>query len=395
MNKIEYKHYREQRRVVIHDYNRSFDTYVLPENLSIRRFMPSSFESPLNGVINKDDFGMASEFVKSLLCYKNNQYYIARDPEESTMIIFASKKQYLKAKALQLKTKKLLSYCVKEIVKTNASLHRLLKQAMDYNTYAKFLKRIKNDTVLLSFCKHLMSFSGNIEIRKEDIQKCYDLDIPPSSYGSGRRYAVSSCMRHHKVGKFYDNFNVEGYMVSRLGRDIGRFLVWTMANGKRYVDRLYVTGEYAEEALNVIDEMFKDAEKYPQLPSSWINAKDELDFSRVAFPYIDTFSRWVVNEDNAKEMFLVREVKPEREPGSCYEEQGMHSTSPTLRSPIIRCKRCGALLTSSANKNTLHTILCEKNLKGKRLEKVKKLNEIVKNFKKDLEDAENEEQAIW
>jgi len=395
MNKKECSEYREARKNTICQFNRAYDNYVSCDYLSIRRFLPKNYESPLNGIVNTDDFGIASEFIKSLLCYKNNQFYIAKDPKEPTMIIFASKKQYLRAKALQLKNKKLLPYCIKEIVKTNASLLRLLKQAMEYNMYAEFLQYIKNDEVLLDFCKHLMSFSGNIEIRKEDIQKCYDLDIPPSSYGSGRRFAVSSCMKHHKVGKFYDNFNVEGYMVSRLGRDIGRFLVWTMANGKRYVDRLYITGEFAEEALNAIDEQFKDAEKYPQSPSSWIESKEELDFSRVAFPYIDTFFKWVVNEDNAKDMFLVRDIKPIQDPDSCYETKDMHYTSPALKSPIIRCKRCGALLTSSSNRKTLHTILCEKNLKGKRLEKVKKLNDIIKNFKKDLEEAENEKQALW
>lgn len=279
------------------------------QNGTFNRCTFNTLMEPLNGI---EPYGKASEIdfpnsgrqLANLICYNDKQYYCYKDLENPNLIGYFSRKQYYK---FSLRIKKMKQTGAREQTINNfitdyslrygtkASLERLLKRATESNPKARFLKRVSragDGALLRRIAKEFLTETAPLRIMPcESAQEAYDIIFKTTTYGSGKNYAVKSCMQLHKVGEFYDKVGAKAYIIYKGGEKIGRFLVWKMANGKIYVDRLYIQGEFAEAATSLLKKTFVNAEFYGEdFPSSYIKIPDGI-FSeyQIEFPYIDTF----------------------------------------------------------------------------------------------------------
>lgn len=265
------------------------------------------------GIASVEDFGISSRTVARLFAYDNKHYYVYKAISNPNKLGYLSRKQYYKGLLLQKNARKQGKiFAAKEYLKTTgtmASPFKLLKQAFKENREAtKFLSawfplqedgKLKHEDTLIMITNQLLRINlSEYKFVETPIDECYDLDFGYSSFeASGPRHNSSSCMRHHKVGGFYNNLPVIGYMVKKNGENIGRFLYWTLPDGKHYVDKLYVVkGDYAADVLNKIDKDFANDYKY-HVTDAIVLSKYVIPFKSYEnmkpgspFPWIDTFS---------------------------------------------------------------------------------------------------------
>lgn len=265
------------------------------------------------GFANIDDFGASNRTVARLFAYDNKHFFVYKAISNPNKLGYLSRKQYYKCLLLQRQAQKHgVSFDIKEYLRTTgtmASPFKLLKQAFKENKEAtRFLSRwfplqedgkLKYEDTLIMITNQLLRINLNeYKFVETSIDECYNLDFGSSSFeASGPRHNSSSCMRHHKVGGFYNNLPVIGYMVKKNGENIGRFLYWTLPDGKHYVDRLYVVkGNYAADVLNKIDKDFANDYKYhvtsEETLSQYIIPFKSYENMKPGspFPWIDTFS---------------------------------------------------------------------------------------------------------
>lgn len=265
------------------------------------------------GIASVEDFGVNNRTVARLFAYDNKHYYIYKAISNPNKLGYLSRKQYYKCLLLQRNAgRNGTTFDIKEYLKTTgtmASPFKLLKQAFKENREAtKFLSawfplqedgKLKHEDTLIMITNQLLRINlSQYKFVETSIDECYDLDFGYSSFEeSGPRHNSSSCMRHHKVGGFYNNLPVIGYMVKKDGENIGRFLYWTLPDGKHYVDRLYVVkGDYAADVLNKIDKDFANDYKYhvtaKSVLSQYVIPFKSYENMRPGspFPWIDTFS---------------------------------------------------------------------------------------------------------
>ena len=272
------------------------------------------------GLASIYDFGSSCIAVARLFAYDNKHFYVYKAISNPNKLGYLSRKQYYKFLLLQRQSKKNgTTFDAKEYLKTTgtmASPFKLLKQAFKENREAtKFLSawfplqedgKLKYEDTLIMITNQLLRINlSEYKFVETSIDECYDLEFGYSSFNaSGPRHCSSSCMRHHKVGGFYNNLPVIGYMVKKNGENIGRFLYWTLPDGKHYVDRLYVKGEYATDVLEKIDKDFADDYKYnvtsPITLAEYIIPFKSYDNMKPgdAFPWIDTFSFLLKKDGN-------------------------------------------------------------------------------------------------
>lgn len=265
------------------------------------------------GKASISDFGDSNRTVARLFAYDNKHYYMYKAISNPNKLGYLSRKQYYKCLLLQRNAgRNGKTFDIKEYLKTTgtmASPFKLLKQAFKENREAtKFLSawfplqedgKLKHEDTLIMITNQLLRINlSQYKFVETSIDECYDLDFGYSSFeASGPRYNSSSCMRHHKVGGFYNNLPVISYMVKKDGENIGRFLYWTLPDGKHYVDRLYVVkGDYAADVLNKIDKDFANDYKY-HVTSESVLSQYIIPFKSYEnmkpgspFPWIDTFS---------------------------------------------------------------------------------------------------------
>lgn len=272
------------------------------------------------GIASVEDFSISFRTVARLFAYDNKHYYVYKAISNPNKLGYLSRKQYYKGLLLKRNAEKNGTvFDEKEYLKTTgtmASPFKLLKQAFKENREAtKFLStwfplqedgKLKHEDTLIMITNQLLRINlSEYKFVETSIDECYDLDFGDSSFeASGPRHNSSSCMRHHKVGGFYNNLPVIGYMVKKNGENIGRFLYWTLPDGKHYVDRLYVVkGDYAEDVLNKIDKDFANDYKYHVTDVS-VLSQYVIPFKSYEnmkpggpFPWIDTFS-WLLKKGN-------------------------------------------------------------------------------------------------
>ena len=274
------------------------------------------------------DFQEYAPLVAYLLAYNNKHYYLYKAISDPTKIGALSARQYF------LLTKKIeawkrhgfagarLTEYIHNFLRENGSMaspYKLLKRAFKENPYARGIarffpllnKKTQNEDKLISICDGFMRSDTFVEFRDATVQECYDLDFTGSDIrDSGTRYAANSCMFGKKVGAFYDAFGAKGKIVYYRGAPIGRFLVWELANGTKYIDRLYVRAGYADDVLQALDKQFPDIEylKYPSLRETNTAFKISLKnpdalVSNPVTPYIDTFA-YLFKDRRTNQYFL-------------------------------------------------------------------------------------------
>ena len=150
----------------------------------------------------------------------------------------------------------------------------------------------EHEDKLIELCDVFMSKSVGLELVETTIQECYNLLLPDGYAGSGQRYATHSCMYQRPVGAFYESLPCHGMMIKRDGEGVGRFLLWDLADGRQYVDRLYCRESEANACLDLIDRTYPNALKYPLRSEEPLDIKFKTleQFKKhVTLPYIDTF----------------------------------------------------------------------------------------------------------
>ena len=326
--------------------------------------------------------------IKILLCYNKKQYCIFVDDRNSNSVRVASRKQYIQMQTRTMYKGNDLIYCneIRRMFSQEASLVRLVREAIKYNKYAKFLKRLcEND--LIKFCDDIMkSTSCGFEIVEAPIQVCYDSQLKETGMGSGKRFATHSCMYRHPVGKFYELFNVKGRVVMKNGTFVGRYLEWQMSNGKTYVDRLYVNGDVITPALNCLDEYYKgrtDIEFYPETPSGVVKMKNgnAKDFDKILYyPYLDTFSDLYHNEET-EDMYLSKEKRL-----NVFDESKRFKST-TFESNIFSnytCPACGKKFMSH-DALRFHLLFETKTNKCRTYENNQKIKNIINKYMEEMQ----------
>ena len=330
------------------------------------------------GLASIYDFDSSCIAVARLFAYDNKHFYVYKAISNPNKLGYLSRKQYYKCLLLQRQAKKQgKAFDVKEYLKTTgtmASPFKLLKQAFKENREAtKFLSawfplqedgKLKYENTLIMITNQLLRINLNeYKFVETSIDECYDLEFGYSSFNaSGPRHCSSSCMRHHKVGGFYNNLPVIGYMVKKDGENIGRFLYWTLPDGKHYVDRLYVKGEYATDVLEKIDKDFANDYKYnltsPITLAGYVIAFKSYDNMKPgsAFPWIDTFSYLLKKDGNYY-------LSYDRQEGYITVDR-LHNTSETNFSmgfsETVCCHKRYWKTEWSAYSGTSHKLYCEK-----------------------------------
>ena len=330
------------------------------------------------GIASINDFGESNRTVARLFAYDNKHFYVYKAISNPNKLGYLSRKQYYKGLLLKKNAKKQgKTFDVKEYLKTTgtmASPFKLLKQAFKENREAtKFLSarfplqedgKLKYENTLIMITNQLLRINlSEYKFVETSIDECYDLEFGYSSFNaSGPRHCSSSCMRHHKVGGFYNNLPVIGYMVKKDGENIGRFLYWTLPDGKHYVDRLYVKGDYAADVLNKIDKNFANDYKY-HVTDGDVLSQYIIPFKSYnnmkpgdAFPWIDTFSFLLKKDGNYY-------LSADRKEGYVTVDR-LHNTSETNFSmgfsETVCCHKRYWKTEWSAYSGTSHKLYCEK-----------------------------------
>ena len=312
---------RDELRQYVHEGLRAFihDAYTVNTNELILGMSRLSETYPRYGIANEVDFRELTPLFERLFAFNNKHYYIYKAIDDPNKIGSLSCKQYKKLKELKtlwakrgIAGSRLHGY-INSFMSENgtmASPYKLLKRAFKENPeqtrflgrffpLAKDKKTTVNEDKLIKLCDFMMRSNTNVEIQDASIQECYNLDFCGSNInGSGTRHATNSCMHGKKVGAFYDAFGAHGKMVYYRGQPVGRFLIWDLPDGKKYIDRLYIRGEYINEALAKIDEEYPSEQyyKYPYLRDNRekpfvikLTHPEQLKSSPET-PYIDTFA---------------------------------------------------------------------------------------------------------
>lgn len=274
-------------------------------DLISRILTDKSTEQPY-GKANEADFGESAQAVAKLFAYDNKHFYVYKAISNPNKLGYLSRKQYYK---MTLLIKKGGDFDVVQYLKNTgmmASPFKLLKQAFKENAEAtKLISRwfpiqedgkLKYEDILIMITNQMLRMNiDDYQFVKAPIDECYAVNFPQDYGSSGPRYCSHSCMYGHEVQGFYENLPVEGYLVMKNGAKIGRFLYWTLPDGKHYVDRLYVISQYADDVLSKIDHVFKDDYKYnvtnyKVLSNYFIPFKSYNNMEPGStFPYIDSF----------------------------------------------------------------------------------------------------------
>ena len=354
-----------------------------PDSRMIRNLVaPFCLVEPY-GKIKKDDFPNIWPMVQALFAIDNKQYFIYKAIDDPTKIGYLSRKLYAEYRMYIHRSDHNGARVFLQRFGTMASPVKLLKRAGELSLYGRFLRHSLKDTASGQTHPYLLVLSSiiasvsNLKLEKCTGQEAYDLRIERVS-GSGHRFATSSCMFGHKVGKFYDLFGAQAYKVVDGEKPIGRFLTWKMSNGKTYVDRLYIPGNRAQEALSLIDKTFPDAEKYGvNVPSGYIvfddnNSKQLL--RTMDIPYIDSFP--YVGRNNDGKIILTRCAE------NCSSHFLAHEVRKSRRKYLTHCKFCNKALLPSEDKD--HSLTCSKRFIGKKLDKTL-INEMLETFAKGVQ----------
>ena len=330
------------------------------------------------GIASINDFGESNRTVARLFAYDNKHFYVYKAISNPNKLGYLSRKQYYKCLLLKIQAKKQgKAFDAKEYLKTTgtmASPFKLLKQAFKENREAtKFLSarfplqedgKLKYEDTLIMITNQLLRINlSEYKFVETSIDECYDLEFGYSSFNaSGPRHCSSSCMRHHKVGGFYNNLPVIGYMIKKDGENIGRFLYWTLPDGKHYVDRLYVKGDYAADVLQKIDKDFANDYKYnitsPITLAEYIIPFKSYDNMKPgsAFPWIDTFSFLLKKDGNYY-------LSSDRQEGYITVDR-LHNASEINFSmgfsETVCCHKRYWKTEGSAYSGTYHKLYCEK-----------------------------------
>ena len=131
-------------------------------------------------------------------------------------------------------------------------------------------------------------------VEGEDIRKWYHENMYESSNGG---QLANSCMRYPKCQEFLDIY-VENPQVCKLliftpneGKLSGRALLWTLENGKKYMDRVYTNKDSYENLFL----KWSNENGYPKgiEPKSVVKVKTK-DYE--LYPYMDTFLYYDADE---------------------------------------------------------------------------------------------------
>ena len=359
--------------------------------------------SPPYGLAERNDFGDYTDLLAHIFAYNNKQYYIYRAISNDSKIGFLSRKQYYKMK---MKMDIMLarnctegsiceyrkSYCDKN--GKAASPFRMFKGAIIENPKMKFFdnpiffkvmdaheRTIKRSDIAETIINILFNSSTPITLEEtDDIQQCYDVSLPDSYDHSAARYCTHSCMEGCGVGDFYKSFPVKGVLVKNGKDNVGRFLLWTLPDGKQYVDRLYIRTANAKTALAAIDKKYPEAIKYPALTDKSDNPKyfEPLPFYALpikdvdkfincrTFAWVDTFAHIIRDKDT--DTYYITNT---RRASLLENSSNRFKYIWTMRGGTPHreiCPDCGKLLLGSLepeNYNYLHKLLHCKEYKAK------------------------------
>lgn len=345
-------------------------------------------EKPVYGLAEKKDFGKLANLLASLCAYNNKQYYIYRAISDSNKIGFLSRKQYLRWRLIDKKQGKDAADNYKRNCGRMITLYKMLANATEENTYAKFLKAFslfgdKQKDMFEKFSEYIINITNTVgyDIVPCSVQEAYDLPLRQLYHergrcvGSGSRFAVTSCMENHKIASFYEGFGAQAYKVTVDGVDIGRFLTWKTNKGRTMVDRLYCNGYEAPRVLTAMENKFgKDAIYYPfpALPADeYIEMKEPSKFKIGGdSPYIDSMRRLYMNQEK-NAVYLSNSLI-----------EGKSFLSNSTHPERFKICKCGKILFKG--QVVEHELTCPLCVKKKR--KVKEIPEILKLYKEVFKD---------
>lgn len=318
---------------------------------------------PVYGKASEKDFGEYAECIAALCAYTNKQYYLYKAIGDKNKIGYLSLKQYRQFRLIKEEDR--ADWLMEK--GRMVTLYKLLDRAIGENPYARFL-RVFRDKIydsdkakdfFESFAKVLHNMHGYAKVEECTIQEAYNLPLQDLKYsrgpgfGSGTRYAVTSCMEKRPCEEFYKAFGAKAYKVSIQGVDVGRFLTWKTKKGITYIDRLYCNGADAPEALSAIEKKFgfENAVYYPNSidTDDYVECVDlSLLGEKTYRPYIDSF--WHVKYiKEGKKLFL------QRDEGNIRSDVHFDiSHTP----PFFSICECGYLLRES--EKYFHDFICPK-----------------------------------
>lgn len=346
-------------------------------------------KKPVYGLAEEKDFGKLANTLASLCAYNNKQYYIYRAISDSNKIGFLSRKQYLKWRLIDKKQGKEAADVYKKNNGRMITLYKMLANATEENTYAKFLKAFslfgdKQKDMFERFSEYLVNSTNAVgyEIVPCSVQEAYDLPLRALYHdrgrgiGSGSRFAITSCMEGHKIASFYEGFGAQAYKVTVNGVGIGRFLTWKTNKGRTMVDRLYCNGYEAPRVLTAMENKFgkENVMYYPfeGLPADeYVEMKEPSKFKiGGASPYIDSMRRLYMNQEK-NEVYL----------SNSFVEGKSFLSNSTHPERFKICK-CGKILFKG--QVVEHELTCPLCARKKR--KVKEIPEILKLYKEVFKD---------
>ena len=257
--------------------------------------------------------------------------YIDVDPEDE-MITFVSQKKlnYLLDKLEDKLKKDLIEMDVhwevvfikqhiygKTLCITKMKVGRFIKKISNFND--KQVEIFVN--IFKGFLKAKKDTSRFHIVEGEDIRKYY-LD---ESYCYDKGQLGASCMRHQKCQKMLDIYVnnpdicklliLKGFETDNI---MGRALIWTLDDGKKYLDRVYTNldsdmfffEEYAKTLGCVTSyEIINDSHPFVELKIKPVNQEFDfypfMDTFRYYYPYYKTFySEIIVNNDDYYELSM-------------------------------------------------------------------------------------------
>lgn len=346
-------------------------------------------EKPAYGLAEKKDFGKLANILASLCAYNNKQYYIYRAISDSNKIGFLSRKQYLRWRLIDKKQGKAAADNYKRNCGRMITLYKMLANATEENTYAKFLKAFslfgdKQKDMFEKFSEHLVNCTNTVgyDIVPCSVQEAYDLPLRVLYHergrgiGSGSRFAITSCMEGHKIASFYEGFGAQAYKVVINDVAIGRFLTWKTNKGRTMVDRLYCNGYEAPRVLTAMENKFgkENVMYYPfqSLPADeYVEMKEPSKFKiGGASPYIDSMRRLYMNQEK-NTVYLSNSLI-----------EGKSFLSNNTHPERFKICKCGKILFKG--QVVEHELTCPLCAKKKR--KVKEIPEILKLYKEVFKD---------
>lgn len=347
------------------------------------------------GKAEERDFRELTPLFARLFAFNNKYYYVYKAISDPNKIGYLSKRQYflfnIKKAIWRMRgyAGSNFSHEEENFLSRNgmmASPYKMLKRSFKDNAensrfLARFFpledKKTVNEDKLIALCDAMMQLNTGIQFVPCSVQDCYDLDFHGSNIaGSSSRACTNSCMHGKKVGNFYEGFGAEGRMIYANGRPVGRFLYWPMEGKEKkgYVDRLYVRGEYMNDALAALDREFPDTDywKYPYLRTSndapiilWPIKNPEKFLKDAKSPYIDTFA-YLIKNVSTGEYALSNRHYFEDVPGMQDYRYLYEMRSTSIRYLMTTCEYCnhvywsGDTINSRININgSKHKLYCK------------------------------------